>query len=90
MMAVYGILVHRSQYSKGGYMSQNNLLTANEVAAILGVKPRTIQYWVKRGYFPGAYKVGLGATSPYRIPQSDVEAFIEKRERQGKAATSDE
>jgi excisionase family DNA binding protein len=70
-------------------MSRNNMLTVKEVAAVLDAKPRTIQYWVKRGYFPGAYKIGIARNSPYRIPRSDVDAFIVRRERQGKAATSE-
>jgi excisionase family DNA binding protein len=70
-------------------MSQNNVLPVREVAAILGVKPRTVQRWIERGYFPGAYKLGLASNSSFRIPQSDVDDFLEKRKRQGKAATSE-
>ena len=45
---------------------------------------------IELGYFPGAYKLGLASNSSFRIPQSDAEAFIERRKRQEKAATSEE
>ncbi|MCP4605077.1 MAG: helix-turn-helix domain-containing protein [Proteobacteria bacterium] len=56
-------------------------LTAKEVATRLNVTPRAIQDWVRRGYFPNAYKVGPGKTSPYRIPEKDVVAFEENRKQ---------
>lgn len=53
--------------------------TTKEVATRLNVTSRAIQDWVRQGYFPNAYKVGPGKTSPYRIPEKDVVAFEEKR-----------
>ncbi len=53
-------------------------LTIPQVAELCGVAPRTINRWIKAGYFPGARK-GLGKTSPYQIPKADVEAFLERQ-----------
>jgi CheY-like chemotaxis protein/predicted DNA-binding transcriptional regulator AlpA len=56
-------------------VGKRTTLTSPQVAAMCGVTPRTVHRWVRAGYFPGARK-GLGITSPYRIPQDEVEAFI--------------
>jgi excisionase family DNA binding protein len=58
------------------------MLSVKEVAERLGVTPRAIHRWIKRGYFPGAYKLSPALNSPYRIPESDIIAFEERRERQ--------
>ena len=54
----------------------NRLLTTNEAAQILGVKPKTLAYWrcVKRYDLPF---VKVGRSCRYR--RSDIEAFIESR-----------
>ena len=54
----------------------NRLLTTNEAAQILGVKPQTLAYWrcVKRYALPYV-KVGKNC----RYKRSDIEAFIESR-----------
>lgn len=54
-------------------------LTVREAALRLGVTPRVVAGWVRRGYFPGAYKLGLGRNSPFRIPEEAVKAFDAKR-----------
>lgn len=56
-------------------------LTIREIAERLQVTHATVHRWVKRGYFPNAYRAGPGRTSPYRIPVEDVEA-LETRLRQ--------
>lgn len=48
-----------------------NLLTATQVAAILGVEARTVRHHCVRGAFPGA--VIMGKT--WIIPATAVEAF---------------
>lgn len=44
-----------------------DMLTVNEVAAVLRVHPRSIQRWARDGLF-GSMRVG----KTYRIPRSDV------------------
>lgn len=58
------------------------MLSVKEVAERLSVSPRAIHKWIKRGYFPNAYKLSPASNSPYRIPESDIAAFEELRERQ--------
>ncbi len=55
------------------------MLSTREVADLLQVHPTTIQNWIRKGYFPNAYKVGLGRNSPYVIPKADVDAFLQAR-----------
>ncbi len=55
-------------------------LTVKEVASRLGAHHRAIHDWIDQGAFPNAYKLNPNnLTSPYRIPESDVVAFEEKR-----------
>ena len=50
---------------------------------MLSVGSRTILRWIDWGHFPQAYKMGPARNSGYRIPQSDVDAFLRKiKERQ--------
>lgn len=55
-------------------------MSVSEAAKRLGVDSRTVRRWINKGYFPNAYSKGLGPTSPYVIPISDIKAF-EKRRR---------
>lgn len=57
----------------------NRLLTVDEVAAWLQVKPRTIYQWVHEGYIP---VIKLGAL--VRFDQSSVSAWLKKREIPGR------
>jgi len=57
---------------------ENNLLTVKQVASLLDIGPRTIHRWIAQGHFSGAYKVGFARNSRYRIPQSDVDVFLQK------------
>jgi predicted site-specific integrase-resolvase len=58
------------------------IMTATEVAEMLGVTPAAISQWCKRGYFPDAYRVNPRTKSPWRIPKRNVLAFIEERRQQ--------
>lgn len=56
-------------------------LSTQEVADRLGVTSRAIIKWVRKGLFPGAYKLNPHASnSPYRIPVEAVEKFEQERE----------
>lgn len=57
----------------------NRLLTVDEVAAWLQVKPRTIYQWVHEGYIP---VIKLGAL--VRFDQSSVSTWLKKREIPGR------
>ena len=57
-------------------MSNNELLTVEQVAITLEVTPRTVRNLIKRGRFPNARKIDpLKKKSSYQIPFSDVEAY---------------
>lgn len=57
----------------------NRLLTIDEVASWLQVKPRTIYQWVHEGYIP---VIKLGAL--VRFEQSSILAWLKKRETPGR------
>lgn len=50
-----------------------NLLDQNEVAVMLGVSPKTLEYWRWKKIGPKFLKVGRLA----RYRQADVESYIE-------------
>ena len=56
------------------------VLTTGQAGRRLGVTKKAIGDWIKKGLFPGAYRVNPSSRhSPFRIPVEDVEAFEEKR-----------
>ena len=61
---------------------ETKMLSTADVAERLRVHQTTVQGWIRRGYFPNAYKLGPGKNSPYVIPESDVVTFEENRKRQ--------
>jgi predicted DNA-binding transcriptional regulator AlpA len=64
-------------------MDEEDLLTAPEVAKMLGVTSAAINRWCKLGDFPNAFKLNPSRPkSPWRIPRSDVEALKQKRREQ--------
>lgn len=58
----------------------NRLLTVDEVATWLQVKPRTIYQWVHEGYIP---VLKLGAL--VRFDQASVASWLKKREIPGRS-----
>ena len=47
-----------------------------QVAELFDVHKMTVYRWIDAGHFPGAHKLTPGGqTSPYRIPEEDIEAF---------------
>ncbi|MFA5140655.1 MAG: helix-turn-helix domain-containing protein [Elusimicrobiota bacterium] len=58
----------------------DRLLTVDEVAAWLQVKPRTIYQWVHEGYIP---VIKLGAL--VRFDQASLMTWVKKREAPGRA-----
>ena len=54
-----------------------SVLSVNQVSEILHVSPRTVRNLIKRGRFPGAYKLDpLSEKSSYRIPSDEVEDYL--------------
>jgi excisionase family DNA binding protein len=51
-------------------------MTVTEAAKILGVTTRTVQRYLRRGLFPGAYQLPGGASQPWIIPADEVNNFI--------------
>ena len=58
----------------------DQLLTANQVAEWLQVKPRTVYQWVHEGYIPA---IKLGAL--VRFSRTSVAGWLRGRERPGRA-----
>ena len=58
------------------------MLTCGQVAKLLGVSKGTINRWVKEGHFPNAWRINPHLQSGWRIPESDVDAFIALRRTQ--------
>ena len=56
----------------------NDYKTVKQVSEMLGVNVRTIRYWIEEGRLPNAVKIDDRRTSPYLIPVSDLEAFLEE------------
>lgn len=62
---------------------EEKLLTAPEVAKILGVTSASVNRWCKAGDFPNAWRLNPSRPkSAWRIPHADVELFIKKRREQ--------
>jgi excisionase family DNA binding protein len=59
------------------------LMTVNEIAEYLQVKPSTIYQWTHQGYIP---HVKLGNRVRFRLSQIDV--WIEKKAKNGRALRS--
>jgi len=58
------------------------MLTCAQVAKMLGVSKQSINRWVKEGHFPNAWRINPRLQSGWRIPKSDVDAFIALRRAQ--------
>jgi excisionase family DNA binding protein len=51
-------------------------MTVTEAAKLLGVTTRTVQRYLRRGLFPGAYQLSGGVSMPWLIPADEVKNFI--------------
>lgn len=68
-------------------MRKGELLSAVSAASHLQVHRRTILRFIRRGYFPNAFKAGQA----WRIPKADIEEWERQQiERGRQAAASDE
>jgi transcriptional regulator with XRE-family HTH domain len=57
-------------------------MTVKQAADRLGVSTRAITKWLQAGAFPNAFKLNpVAKNSPFRIPDTDVEAFEATRHK---------
>lgn len=62
---------------------EEDILTAPQVAKILGVTSASINAWCKDGLFPNAWRLNPSRPkSHWRIPRRDVNSFIEARRKE--------
>ena len=54
-----------------------NDLNTIAVAKRCGTTPQNVGRWIKKGYFPNAYR--LSPTGDYRVPRADVTKFLRGR-----------
>jgi excisionase family DNA binding protein len=57
-------------------MTPEPLLTAREVADVLGIRPGTVLDWFEAGRIPG-FRLGGRVGSPVRFRWSELEAWLE-------------
>lgn len=61
------------------------LLTANEVAELLSVRPTTVYEWARMEYIPHI-RLGVGKKKPcVRFRRSVVEDWLDQKENAGRA-----
>lgn len=58
---------------------QDELLTSAETAALLGIKPNTLEIWRGKGKGPPFIKMGETPQAPVRYLQSVVADWLERR-----------
>lgn len=63
---------------------ENDFLTTRQAAAIVGLKPNTLEIWRLRGTGPKYIKFGRAV----RYRQSDLETYIEAQTRQSTSQES--
>ena len=53
-------------------------MTIDEVAAQLGIHPKTMVIYARRGDI-ASYRIGLGPRAPYKFSQEQVDVFLRGR-----------
>lgn len=53
-----------------------NLLTPDEVAAVLKIKRRTVLRWIQQGKLPGI-KLSEGPAPQWRVDSEDLDRYLE-------------
>jgi excisionase family DNA binding protein len=66
---------------EGGVMD-DRMLTLQQVAEWMQVHEETVRRWLRNGDLAG---INLGGKSGYRIRESEVEAFLKRREEASKS-----
>jgi excisionase family DNA binding protein len=57
----------------------DDYVTKLDLKRTLSVSMPTVRKLLERGEFPGAFKLSDGPGAQWRIPKTDIEAFIERR-----------
>lgn len=58
---------------------ERQLMSTEELAAELGVKPGTLRLWRSSGGGPSYIRVGRGSRSPVAYRRADVEEWVQAR-----------
>ena len=56
----------------------DRLLTIEQIAELLTVDPHTVRRWLRLGELRG---IALGGKAGWRVPESELQAFLERRMR---------
>jgi len=54
------------------------MLTTEEASKLLGVSPRTVSIWLKKGILPG-FKFGEGTRAEWRLNEETLKEYIRQR-----------
>lgn len=57
----------------------NDLLDNEQTAALLGIKPNTLEVWRHKGKGPPFVKLGTAPQAPVRYRRAEVVAWVEQR-----------
>ena len=60
-------------------VESEKMLSTEEAAQLLGVTVESINRWLRAGHFPNAWRINPHNRSRWRIPQSDIDAFVAMR-----------
>ena len=73
-------VVSLMQEKEQAHMNPPRDLSVKEVAAQTNQSPGAVYQSLRQNEFPGAYQIGkAGKTSPWRIPQSAIDAYRKTR-----------
>lgn len=61
------------------------LLTMEEVAAALQVTKRSVHTYLKANAFPNAFKTSPAPNARWRVPKSDLDAYIARMKKKSAA-----
>jgi predicted DNA-binding transcriptional regulator AlpA len=80
----------RCTRSFGGSLTnaENQLLTSREIAAILGIRPRTLRLWSRTGNFTPPIRIGRNRRS-LRWRVTDVQAYLASQTRQDRPSSKE-
>jgi predicted transcriptional regulator len=60
------------------------VLTAADVAERLHLTPARVKQLIHHGHFPGAFRSSEGRKSQWLIPETEFDAYVEKRKEEAR------